>query len=292
MAKLGKLTVGIKDKPTIMGIINISPESFYKNSIKTSKSKISQTVKQMEDDGAQIIDIGGMSTAPYLKTTVSEKQESDRITKAVKIIQNISNLPISVDTCRARVAQDALENGVEIINDVSGLKYDKNMPKVVEKYNPSLILCSYSKRAVKGNLLSITKQLLNESVKIAEHAQISKNKIVLDPAIGFFRRSSDVKNSLPYTKITSDWVQRDVEIIKKLSHLKSNFPILVSISNKSFLGKLLGKEDPADRNTGTAIAEMLSIINGASIVRTHNPKITSDVIKMTKLLTKKSKKGL
>ena len=87
MAKLGKLAVGIKNKPTIMGIINISPESFYKNSIKISKSKISQTVKQMEDDGAQIIDIGGMSTAPYLKTTVSEKQESDRITKAVKIIK-------------------------------------------------------------------------------------------------------------------------------------------------------------------------------------------------------------
>ena len=138
----------------------------------------------------------------------------------------------------------------------------------------------------------MTKQLLNQSIKIAERAQISKNKIVLDPAIGFFRRSSDVKNSLPYTKITSDWVQRDVEIIKKLNRLKSNFPILVSISNKSFLGKLLRKEDPADRNTGTAIAEMLSIINGASIIRTHNPKITSDVIKMTKSLTKKSKKGL
>ena len=89
-----------------------------------------------------------------------------------------------------------------------------------------------------------------------------------------------------------DRAQRDIEIIKKLKLLKSTFPILVSISNKSFLGKLLGKENPADRNTGTAIAEMLSIINGASIIRTHNPKITSDVIKMTKSLTQKSKKGL
>jgi len=218
--------------------------------------------------------------------------ESERITKTIKIIQNLSNIPISVDTCRASVANDALELGIDVINDISGLKYDKDMPKVVEKYNPSLILCSYSKKLVKGNLISMTKQLLNQSIKIAERAQISKNKIVLDPAIGFFRRSLDVRNSLPYTKITSDWIQRDVEIIKKLNYLKSNFPILVSISNKSFLGKLLGKEDPADRNTGTAIAEMLSIINGASIVRTHNPKITSDVIKMTKSLTKKSKKGL
>ena len=179
-----------------------------------------------------------------------------------------------------------------MINDISGLKYDKNMPKIVEKYNPSLILCSYSKKLVKGNSIPVTKQLLNQSIKIAKNAQISKDKIVVDPAIGFFRRSSDVKNNLPYTKITSDWAQRDIEIIKKLKLLKSTFPILVSISNKSFLGKLLGKEDPTERNTGTAIAEMLSIINGASIIRTHNPKITSDVIKMTKSLTQKSKKGL
>ena len=232
------------------------------------------------------------STAPYLKTIVSEKIESERITKTIKIIQNLSNIPISVDTCRASVAKDALELGIDVINDISGLKYDKNMPKIVEKYNPSLILCSYSKKLVKGNSISVTKQLLNQSIKIAKNAQISKDKIVVDPAIGFFRRSSDVKNNLPYTKITSDWAQRDIEIIKKLKLLKSTFPILVSISNKSFLGKLLGKEDPSERNTGTAIAEMLSIINGASIIRTHNPKITSDVIKMTKSFTQKSKKGL
>ena len=133
---------------------------------------------------------------------------------------------------------------------------------------------------------------MNESIKIAQKSHISKNKIVVDPAIGFFRRSSDVKNKLPYTKITSDWVERDIQIVKKLKLLKTNFPILVSISNKSFIGKILGKENPTDRNTGTAIAEMLSIINGASIIRTHNPKITSDVIKLTNSLTKKFKKGL
>ena len=246
----------------------------------------------MEENGTDIIDIGGMSTAPYLKTIVSEKIESERITKTIKIIQNLSNIPISVDTCRASVAKNALELGVDVINDISGLKYDKNMPKTIEKYNPSLILCSYSKKIVKGDAISETKKLLNESIMIAQNSQISKDKIVIDPAIGFFRRSSDVKNKLPYTKINSDWAERDMEIIKKLKLLKTTFPILVSISNKSFLGKILEKEDPTDRNTGTAIAEMLSIINGASIIRTHNPKITSDVIKFAKVLTKKSKKGL
>ena len=275
-----------------MGILNISPESFYKNSIKSTKSQISNSLIEMEEEGTDIIDIGGMSTAPYLKTIVSEKIESERIIKTIKIIQNLSNIPISVDTCRASVANNALELGVDVINDISGLKYDKNMPKIIEKYAPSVILCSYGKKLVKGNSILETKQFLNESIKIAKNAGIAKEKIVVDPAIGFFRRSSDVKNKLPYTKISSDWAQRDIEIIRNLKSLKTNFPILISISNKSFLGKLLGKKFPDDRNTGTAIAEMLSIINGASIIRTHNPKITSDVIKFTKALTKKSKKGL
>ena len=292
MTKLGNLVVGRKNQISIMGILNVSPESFYKNSIKSTKSQISKFVSEMEENGTDIIDIGGMSTAPYLKTIVSEKIESERITKTIKIIQNLSNIPISVDTCRASVAKNALELGVDVINDISGLKYDKNMPKTIEKYNPSLILCSYSKKIVKGDAISETKKLLNESIMIAQNSQISKDKIVIDPAIGFFRRSSDVKNKLPYTKINSDWAERDMEIIKKLKLLKTTFPILVSISNKSFLGKILEKEDPTDRNTGTAIAEMLSIINGASIIRTHNPKITSDVIKFAKVLTKKSKKGL
>ena len=292
MTKLGNLVVGKKNEITIMGILNISPESFYKKSIKSTKSEISKYLSDMEENGANIVDIGGMSTAPYLKTIVSEKIESERITKTIKIIQNLSDIPISVDTCRASVAKDALELGINVINDISGLKYDKNMPKIIEKYNPSLILCAYSKNTVKGNPIYETKKLLNESIKIALNAHISKEKIVVDPAIGFFRRSSDVKNKLPYTKIVSNWAERDIEIIKKLKSLKTNFPILISISNKSFLGKLLGKDDPTDRNTGTAIAEMLSIINGASIIRTHNPKVTSDVIKLTELLTKKFKKGL
>ena len=292
MTKLGNITVGTKNKITIMGILNTSPESFYKNSIKSTKSQIAKHVTELEETGANIIDIGGMSTAPYLKTVVSEKLESERVTKTIKIIQNLSNIPISVDTCRASVAKNALELGIDVINDISGLKYDANMPKIIEKYNPSLILCAYSKKLVKRNTILETKKLLNESIGIAQNAQISKSKIVVDPAIGFFRRSSDVKNKLPYTKINYDWFERDIEIIKKLKSLKTRFPILVSISNKSFLGKLLGKEDPADRNTGTAIAEMLSIVNGASIIRTHNPKITSDVIQMTNSLIKKSKKGL
>ena len=134
----------------------------------------------MEEQGAQIIDVGGMSTAPYHKTIVTEKQEMSRITKAIKIIQNVSNLPISVDTCRAKVAHDALELGVEIINDVSGLKYDKNMASTIEKFHPSLILCAYSKKNVGNQHIKETKKLLKESLNIAQSVNIPKNKIVVD----------------------------------------------------------------------------------------------------------------
>src|SRR5207245_232978 len=98
-----------------------SPESFYKKSVFTEKQAIAKITKQMEEDDADFIDVGGMSTAPYLKTLVSENKEIQRITNAIEAIQKVSRLPISIDTCRASVAKAALELGVDIINDISGL---------------------------------------------------------------------------------------------------------------------------------------------------------------------------
>jgi len=186
--KLGAIPVGDSNPVRFMGILNTSSESFYKKSISTTKQGISDTVCRMEAEGADFIDVGGMSTAPYLATTISEKIEIARIIKAIKIIQQISNLPISVDTCRAEVAKEALELGVDIINDVTGLKHDPRMPKTIEKYCPSLVLCAYSKKIMTGNQLHNVKQLLNESLEIAKSVNIPKTKIVLDPAIGFFRK--------------------------------------------------------------------------------------------------------
>lgn len=289
MAKLGKLTVGNKETTKIMGIINLSPESFYKNSIKTTKSEISKTVKKMEDEGADIIDIGGMSTAPYLKTTISEKQESIRISKAIKIIQNITNLPISIDTCRATVAESSLELGVEIINDVSGLKFDQNMPKILERFQPSLILCAYSKKIIGRNHANETKKLIQESIKIARKIKIPKNKIVVDPAIGFFRESG---TGLPFTRIRSNWVNRDVSVIQNLRFIKGGFPLLISVSNKSFIGNLLHKNDSNDRLFGSLAAELISVMYGADIIRTHNVEATKDILKISKKLVQNSKKGL
>jgi dihydropteroate synthase len=276
VTKLGNIGVGGNNPIRIMGILNTSPESFYKKSVKTTKQQITNSIKQMEIDGADFIDVGGMSTAPYLSTSVSEKIESKRILNAVKIIQNISNLPISVDTCRANVAKSALEQGVEIINDISGLKYDEKMISIISKHMPSLILCAFDSKLVVGDIKS-TKNLLNDSLKIAKIAGIPSSKIVLDPSIGFFRRSG--KGSF-FTKIKSDWLERDLLIIQNLKSIKQKYPILISVSNKSFIGKLLGKEDVSDRLSGSLAAEVVSVLNGADIIRTHNVAETKDAIKI------------
>ena len=273
--KLGAVRVGGSNPVRIMGILNTSPESFYKKSISVSKQKIADSARKMEAEGADIIDVGGMSTAPYLSTLVSEKIEKDRIVNAIKIIQRTTNLPISIDTCRAKVAKEALELGIDIINDVTGLKYDPAMSKIIERFCPSLILCAYSKKIITGTQISKTKQLLKKSLDIAKSAKIPKSKIVLDPAIGFFREKG--KNSF-FTKINSDWVQRDLLILKNLRVIKLNMPLLVSVSNKSFIGKILKKENPSDRLAGSLTAEAVCVLNGADIIRTHNVRETKKVI--------------
>ena len=281
--KLGTISVGSSNPVRIMGILNTSPESFYKKSISSSKQKIIDTVNRMQEEGADFIDIGGMSTAPYLSTMITEKMEINRIIKGIKIVQQHSNLPISVDTCRSSVAKEALELGVDIINDITGLKYDPLMRKIVEKYSPSLILCAYSKKTITGNQVQKTKNLLQESLNISKSANISQSQIVLDPSIGFFRNKG--KKSAIFTKINSDWIQRDLTILQNLRVIKLNKPILVSVSNKSFLGKILEKENPSDRLYGSLAAEVISVLNGAHIIRTHNVSETKDAVTIAQRLS-------
>jgi len=287
MNRLGSVSVGGSNPVRIMGILNTSPESFYKKSIKTTKQQITQTVKKMEKDGADFIDVGGMSTAPYLSTLISEKLEIRRLKHTVNIIQNISNLPVSVDTCRANVASELLKHGVDIINDISGLKYDKKMINVISNYNPSLVLCAFSKNIVVGDTLPKTKKLLKESMTLAKSAGISSKKIVLDPAIGFFRK----KGRGPFfTKINSEWFQRDLTVLCNLKKIKQGQPILVSVSNKSFIGKILHhNQNLADRLAGSLATEVLSVINGADIIRTHNVKETKQVVSIVQKLSSTNK---
>lgn len=288
MHELARVRVGGSSPIRVMGIINTSPESFYKKSVFTDKKIIGQTAKLMEEDGADFIDVGGMSTAPYLKTLVSEAQEIKRITDAITVIQKVSKLPISIDTCRAKVAEVALQLGAEIVNDVSGLKYDQNMVGVLEKRSPSVIVCAFSDKLISGNQVIQAKKLIDQSVTLALKSGVSANKIVVDPTIGFFRQKAQ---GMLFTKINSDWLKRDVLVLKNLNQIKGKYPILISVSRKSFVGELLDEVDPEKRLYGSLAAETFAALNGADIIRTHNVKATCDIVKIVKNL-KSLKKGL
>jgi dihydropteroate synthase len=265
----------------IMGIINLSPESFFKGSIKQEYEEIVNTAKQMEKQGADIIDLGGMSTAPYLNTLISVEEEIERIKKGIKAIREASNILISVDTPRAKVAREALRLGADIINDITGLKYDNDMANTIKEYNASVLISAYSKEIVKGDIKD-TIRLLKESILIAKDHGIDDNKIIIDPAIGFFRTQG---NNPFFTRINYEWFVRDLAIIRDLKDLKIlNKPICISISRKSFIGKVLDLKDPNERLYGSIAAEAISVMNGADIIRTHNVYDTLQSIKIAEAI--------
>lgn len=266
MARLGPVRVGGRNPVRIMGILNASPESFYKESVHTTKAGAAEAARLMEAEGADIIDVGGMSTAPYLSTAVPECEEIDRITVLIKAVQDATNLPISVDTCRSGAARTAMDLGVEILNDITGLKGDPEMADVVRRYNPSLVICAHSKNAVAGGPQE-TGDLLQESVLIAVSCGVGRDRMILDPAVGFFRRSG--KGGF-FSRIGRDHALRDLEVLHNLEEIKRGFPVLVSVSRKSFIGTITGQKRPEDRLSGSLACEVLSVLNGADVVRTHD----------------------
>jgi dihydropteroate synthase len=289
LTSIGKVLVGDNNPTRVMGIINTSPESFYKESIKTSTKEIVETAIEMQNSGADIIDIGSMSTAPYLQTIISIEEEIKRMKQAINIVRKSCNLPISIDTPRSRVAKEAIAFGANAINDITGLKYDKEMADIVSKSNLPVIIGAYNrnKSLPKTNLdkISGTIKLLKESITIAKRAGISDDNIIIDPSIGFFR--VDGKNPFFTEMKNVPWYSRDIEVISKLNNIKKlSKPICISVSRKSYIGKLL-KLDAKDRLIPTLVCEVISTLNGANLIRTHNVRETVQALTMLKLLAKK-----
>ena len=260
--RLGSARVG--NRTLIMGVLNASPESFYSGSVRSRGA--GAAARRLAAKGAHVIDVGGMSSAPYLGTLVTEHEETHRVVGAVRAVRASTNLPISVDTSRASVARAALEAGASIINDVSGLKHDPLMREVVSSYSPSLVLCAYGQSVPPSDPISAAKKLLDESLDIAADAGARRDRIVLDPSIGFFRRSG--KGRL-FTRIRYDWFARDLEIIEGIGGI--GFPVMASVSRKSVVGRMFGVQSPADRGEASAALEVACVLAGADALRTHDP---------------------
>ncbi len=281
MAAIGRVRIGGKSSVKVMGIINASPESFYKGSIRTSPGDIAKTALEMQQSGAQIIDIGAMSTAPYLETMITVEEEVRRLRGAIKAVKDSCSLPVSVDTPRAEVAQDAIGAGADAINDVTGLKYDGKMARLVAEAGVPVIVGAYSLSTVTGRIAG-TLSALKESLSIAEQAGIKQDRIMVDPSIGFFRPEG--KN--PFFTMMTDmpWYTRDIEALSNLVKLRTlRRPICISVSRKSFIGHLLNLQ-PEDRLVPSVVCEAAAVINGASIIRTHNVGETVQALAMLGLI--------
>jgi dihydropteroate synthase len=265
----------------VMGIINASPESFYKNSIATGEEGIAATARRMQKDGAFMIDIGGMSTAPYVRTAmISIKEEVRRITGAIKIVKSVCDLPISADTPRAAVAEEAIAAGADTVNDVTGLKYDSKMADVAAKAGVSVIIGAYSKMHTTGRIAG-TLEALRKSMELADEAGIKD--VVIDPSIGFFRQQG--QNPFFTKMVDMPWYTRDIEILSKLDSLAIlKKPICISVSRKSFIGYLLNLTVVEDRLVPSIVCETFAALHSANIIRTHNVRETVQALTMLHLL--------
>jgi len=270
--KLKEGTIEFEDKPIIMGILNITPDSFYKDSrVMNIKEAVNRTIKFIQE-GAKIIDIGGQSTRPF-SDEIPEEEEIKRVIPIIKAIK--SEIPkdiyISIDTYRSNVAKLALESGANIVNDISGLMFDKNMVKVIKDYNCGVVIMhirgkpkNMQENPYYEDTIKEIKEELSLRIEYALNNGIKKEQIVIDPGIGFGKR---VYGNLIILKYIDEFF--DFEL-----------PILIGHSRKSFIGKVLNLENPEDRLIGSVVVSSYLTLKGINIIRTHDVKETKQTIDM------------
>ena len=242
------------DKRTyIMGILNVTPDSFSDGGKFDNIDKALEHATQMVEEGADIIDLGGESTRPG-HSYVEVDEELKRVIPVIKKLKEQLDIPISVDTYKAKVADESLKLGVEMINDIWGLKKDKNMASVIAKHNAYIcIMHNQDNTDYDKDIMESIKEFLLESIDIAINAGVDKGKIILDPGIGFGKT-----------------YEQNLEVLKRLGELKSlGYPILLGTSRKSVIGNTLNLP-PQERVEGTIATTVLGIRDGVDIVRVHD----------------------
>ncbi len=248
------------DNTYIMGILNVTPDSFSDAGKNDTVEKCVRKAVKMIKEGADIIDIGGESTRPGA-VRVSAEEELERVIPVIEAIRKKTDVPISLDTYKAEVAAAGLRAGADMINDVSGLKADENMAEIIAKYNAACVLTEPG--SMYPSDISNIVASLKQSIAIAAAAGIPDNNIILDPGIGFGKSTEENLDII-----------RKAECFKKL-----DFPILLGHSRKSFIGNVLDR--PVDKRlAGTLAVTAAMVMNGCDFIRVHDVKENADVIKM------------
>lgn len=257
--------------PLLMGILNITPDSFYDGGKYIEKDKVKKRVETLLAEGADIIDIGGESSRPGAEP-VSLEVELNRIKYAIELPE-LSKVPVSIDTYKAKVAEEALKRGASIVNDISGLRFDSDMVYVIRDFNAYVIIM-HMKGTPKNmqmnpeykNVVSEIKDFFKERIDFALSHGIKEEKIILDPGIGFGKKQ-----------------EHNIDILIHLDEFKKlGYPLLIGHSRKSLIGYLTGKKSPDDRLWATLALSSYLIIKNIDIIRVHDVAPHRDLLKTLK----------
>ena len=270
--KLGRRALPYGERTLVMGVLNFTPDSFSDGGQFFSFDQAVRHAERMIAEGADIIDVGGESTRPGSEF-VSEAEELRRVIPIIERLTSSSSIPVSIDTTKPTVACAALEAGAEIVNDISGLRFDQGIADEAARAKAGLILM-HSRGTPKDmqqlppveDIMSEVISGLRQSVAIAEEHGVPRESIVIDPGIGFGKTA-----------------EQNVELIAKLDQLAQAFPdlpLMIGTSRKSFIGKLLDNAAADERLHGTLASVVAAVMNGAHIVRVHDTKATVEAVRV------------
>lgn len=270
--RIGKQEFDCKNRTYIMGILNVTPDSFSDGGSYLGRDAALFRVGEMIRDGAHMIDIGGESTRPGY-TQITDQEEIERVIPIVEAIKQNYDIPVSVDTYKSKVAGAAITAGADLINDIWGLKYEDgitgvaSMAEVIANGNVACCLMHNRKEAVYQSFIEDVKEDLSESVKIALSAGIAKDKIILDPGVGFAKT-----------------YEQNLQIIKQIGNFDElGYPVLLGTSRKSVIGLTLDLP-VEERLEGTLVTTVMAVLGGCSFVRVHDIKANARAIRMAECI--------
>lgn len=264
--KIGGRDFNIKGHTYVMGILNVTPDSFSDGGRFNTIDRALYRVEEMTEEGMDILDIGGESTRPgYIP--VSDEEEIDRISTVINKIKSSFDIPISLDTYKSKVAKAGIAAGVDMINDIWGLKHDPELAGVIAGADISCCLMHNREETVYRNCMEEVLWDLEESLNLAHRAGIDDAKIILDPGVGFGKT-----------------YENNLEVIDRLEMLHSlGYPILLGASRKSVIGMTLDLP-PSDCVEGTLVTSVYAVLKGAMFVRVHDVKENVRAIKMAEAI--------
>lgn len=264
--KIGNREFDTERKCYIMGILNVTPDSFSDGGKWDTLDAALRHTEEMIGQGADIVDIGGESTRPG-HVQITDQEEIDRVVPVVEAVRGRFDIPISVDTYKSKVAKAAIGAGADLVNDIWGLKYDPDMAGLIAQAKVACCLMHNRKKAEYKDFMKEFLEDLDESVKLAKKAGIENGQIILDPGVGFGKS-----------------YEKNLEVIRELSQMHQlGYPILLGTSNKSVIGNALGL--PTDqRLEGTLATTVLGVVNHCAFVRVHQVRENKRAVQMTEAI--------